>query len=146
MKLTIISLLMLCFVTMGFSQTNAILTSRPADAIRYAVIGDSYSIGEGASVAEACASSVSESWPSQLARHLTDTGTRVEVVANPSRTGWTTQQAIDDELPVWRKAKPEFASVQLGVNDWVQGVDVKTFHHRLSSLLDAMQKVLPNTN
>jgi acyl-CoA thioesterase I len=106
--------------------------------IRYAAIGDSYSIGEGASERE--------SWPAQLARHLTASGTGVALVANPSRTGWTTQQAIDEELPIWRAARPEFASVQIGVNDWVQGVDAKTFHQRLIVLLDAMQKVLPDTN
>jgi acyl-CoA thioesterase I len=109
-----------------------------AGKIRYAAIGDSYSIGEGASEGE--------SWPTLLARHLTAGGTGVALVANPSRTGWTTQQAIDEELPVWRAARPEFASVQIGVNDWVQGVDAKTFHERLTMLLDAMQKVLPDTN
>ena len=106
--------------------------------IRYAAIGDSYSIGEGASA--------DESWPTLLAQHLTASGLSVVLVANPSRTGWTTQQAIDDELPVWRAAKPNFASVQIGVNDWVQGVDVKTFQQRLVTLLDEMQKVLPDTN
>ena len=112
--------------------------SSQTEKIRYAVIGDSYSIGEGASVAEA--------WPALLARHLTAGGLNVALVANPSRTGWTTQQAIDDELPVWRAAKPDFASVQIGVNDWVQGVDVKAFQQRLVTLLDAMQSVLPDTN
>jgi lysophospholipase L1-like esterase len=67
-------------------------------------------------------------------------------VANPSRTGWTTQRAIDEELPVWRAARPNFASVQIGVNDWVQGVDAATFHQRLATLLDAMQQVIPDTN
>ena len=81
-----------------------------------------------------------------LARNLTASGTGVELVANPSRTGWTTQQAIDAELPVLRAARPEFASVQIGVNDWVQGVDARTFQWRLDTLLDAMQKVLPDTN
>jgi lysophospholipase L1-like esterase len=118
------------------SQTN--MVSSASAKIRYAAIGDSYSIGEGASEPE--------SWPALLARHLTASGTGVELVANPSRTGWTTQQAIDAELPVWRAARPEFASVQIGVNDWVQGVDARTFQRRLDVLLDAMQKILPDTN
>ena len=121
----------------GCDRTNDGASS-PAEKIRYAAIGDSYSIGEGASVAEA--------WPALLARHLTAGGLNVALVANPSRTGWTTQQAIDEELPPWRAAKPDFASVQIGVNDWVQGVDVKTFQQRLVTLLDEMQKVLPDTN
>jgi acyl-CoA thioesterase I len=122
-----------------YSQTNPpgeVLSS--SAKIRYAAIGDSYSIGEGASE--------QESWPALLARHLTAAGTGVGLVANPSRTGWTTQMAIDAELPVWRAARPEFASVQIGVNDWVQGADARTFQRRLAVLLDAMQKVLPDTN
>jgi acyl-CoA thioesterase I len=106
--------------------------------IRYAAIGDSYSIGEGASPEQA--------WPSLLAAHLTQAGMPVTLVANPSRTGWTTQQAIDDELPVWQAARPELASVQIGVNDWVQGVDAQTFQHRLRVLLNAVQQVIPDTN
>ena len=81
-----------------------------------------------------------------MARHLTASGVNVELVSNPSRTGWTTQQAIDDELPVWRAARPQLASVQIGVNDWVQGVDARTFQHRLHVLLDAVQQVIPDTN
>jgi acyl-CoA thioesterase-1 len=131
--------LVLLVGTKVFSQTNPlgeVLSS--SVKIRYAAIGDSYSIGEGASE--------QESWPTLLARHLTASGTGMVLVANPSRTGWTTQQAIDAELPVWRAARPEFASVQIGVNDWVQGVDARTFQRRLALLLDAMQKVLPDTN
>lgn len=112
--------------------------STAAGTIRYAAIGDSYSIGEGASE--------SESWPALLAQHLTAGGVKVALVANPSRTGWTTQQAIDAELPVWQAARPELATVQIGVNDWVQGLDAKTFRQRLAMLLDAMQKTLPDTN
>ena len=134
-RLTVV-LVLLAGIIFVHSQTNMV-SSAPAK-IRYAVIGDSYSIGEGASELE--------SWPALLARHLTASGTAVMLVSNPSRTGWTTQQAIDAELPIWRAAHPEFASVQIGVNDWVQGVDARTFQRRLDVLLDAMQKVLPDTN
>ena len=105
-------------------------------SIRYAVVGDSYSIGEGATEAE--------SWPALLARHLTKIGLPVELVSNPSRTGWTTQDAIEHELPLFRAARPDFATLMIGVNDWVQGVDESAFRTRLVHLLDAMLKVLPN--
>ena len=120
-------------------QDNGSGAASIPEKIRYAAIGDSYSIGEGASPRQA--------WPALLARHLTDSsGISVGLVANPSRTGWTTYQALDAEMPVWRAAHPNFASVQIGVNDWVQGVDAKTFQQRLVALLDAMQAVIPNTN
>ena len=130
-------LVLLAGINFVHSQTNPPVSSAPVK-IRYAAIGDSYSIGEGASP--------EQSWPALLARHLTASGVNVELVSNPSRTGWTAQQAIDAELPVWRAARPEFASVQIGVNDWVQGIDARTFQRRLDVLLDAMQKVLPDTN
>ncbi len=75
--------------------------------IRYVAIGDSYSIGDGASP--------NESWPARLTRHLNAQGLPVDLVANPSRTGWTTQQAIDRELPVLVNMAPNFATLQIGV-------------------------------
>jgi acyl-CoA thioesterase-1 len=102
--------------------------------IRYAVIGDSYSIGEGATPAE--------SWPALLARSLTNKGVTVELVSNPARTGWTTQDALDHELPLFIAAKPDFATLQIGVNDWVQAVDQETFRARLAQLIDAMRQAL----
>ncbi|MEY2527200.1 MAG: hypothetical protein QOE73_1971 [Verrucomicrobiota bacterium] len=104
--------------------------------IRYAVIGDSYSIGEGASP--------QESWPAVLTRHLNEKGLHVDLVANPSVTGWTAQQAIDRELSVFIESKPNFATLQIGVNDWVQGVDETTFRKRFTFLVDQMLAVLPD--
>jgi lysophospholipase L1-like esterase len=105
-----------------------------ADKICYAVIGDSYSIGEGATP--------NESWPAVLTRKLNENGLQVELVANPSRTGWTTQDAIDRELPIFLKAKPDFATIQIGVNDWVRGVDEAMFRKNFTFLLDQMLGLL----
>ena len=106
------------------------------ERIRYAVIGDSYSIGEGASP--------NESWPAVLMRHLNAEALSVDLVANPSITGWTTKDAIDRELPIFIESKPSFASLQIGVNDWVQGVDEAIFRKRFTFLLDQMLSILPD--
>ena len=119
-----------------------VVTMSPAEnkidqqKIRYVAIGDSYSIGEGATP--------NESWPAILTRHLNENGLSVDLVANPSVTGWTTQQAIDRELPIFVQSKPTFATLQIGVNDWVQGVDEKTFRKRFTLLLDQMLALLPD--
>jgi lysophospholipase L1-like esterase len=130
------------------------------DVIRYVAIGDSYSIGEGATP--------EASWPALLARNLNESlkrpanvprrlrgeggvsdgdrafnGVALRLVANPSRTGWTTQQAIDRELPILIKSAPTFATLQIGVNDWVQGVNEKSFRERFSLLVDRILEVLP---
>ena len=102
--------------------------------VRYVAIGDSYSIGEGASP--------NESWPALLTRHLNAAGLNVELVANPSRTGWTTQQAIDRELPIFINAGPTFATLQIGVNDWVEGVTARDFRKSFELLVDRMLEVL----
>ena len=104
--------------------------------IRYTVVGDSYSCGEGASL--------KESWPALLTQHLNAQGLHVDLVSNPSVTGWTTKDAIDRELPKFVNSNPNFATLLIGVNDWVQEVDEATFRNRFSYLLDQMLAVLPD--
>ncbi len=106
------------------------------ERIRYAVIGDSYSCGEGASP--------NESWPALLTQQLKAQGLDVDLVSNPSVTGWTTKDAIDKELPKFVNSSPNFATLLIGVNDWVQGIDETTFRNRFSFLVDQMLAVLPN--
>ena len=118
---------------LSFSLATSFLYAQ-ADPIRYVAVGDSYSIGEGAAP--------DESWPAVLTKHLREKGIKIELIANPSRTGWTTQNAIDRELPVFADAKPAFATLLIGVNDWVQGVDEKTFRQRFAALVDRMLEVL----
>jgi lysophospholipase L1-like esterase len=64
----------ICTVAMAFAEEKV-----EKEKIRYAAIGDSYSIGEGASP--------NESWPAVLTRHLNGQGLQIDLVANPSRTG-----------------------------------------------------------
>ena len=116
-------------VSIAMAQPNT-------EKIRYAVIGDSYSCGEGATP--------KESWPAIMTQHLNAQGLHVDLVSNPSVTGWTTKDAIDRELPKFINSNPNFATLLIGVNDWVQGVDETTFRNRFSYLVDQMLAVLPN--
>src|SRR6516165_3629888 len=115
--------------SIGMAETNN-------EKIRYAVVGDSYSCGEGATP--------KESWPSLLTQHLRSEGIDVDLVSNPSVTGWTTKDAIDKELPKFVSLNPNFATLLIGVNDWVQDVDEATFRNRFSYLVDQMLAVLLN--
>src|ERR1700732_1886913 len=98
------------------------------EKIRYAVIGDSYSCGEGAKPGE--------SWPSLLTQHLKAQGLNVDLVSNPSVTGWTAKDAIDKELPKFVNSNQNFGTLLIGVNDWVQGVDEETFRKHFAYLVD----------
>ena len=102
--------------------------------IRYAALGDSYTIGEA--VAE------EERWPNLLVAHLQEAGIEIKIVANPSVTGWTTQDLIDKELPIYREAEPHFATLLIGVNDWVQGSSEAQFRENLAYIMDEMLKEL----
>lgn len=103
---------------------------------RYVALGDSYTIGEGVEVAE--------SWPALLTAHLRRQGIAIDLVANPSVTGWTTEQLIAHELPVFEASRPTFATVLIGVNDWVQGVSVPDFADRLAHIVERVQATLPD--
>lgn len=102
--------------------------------IRYAALGDSYTIGEGVKEAER--------WPNLMVTHLIENGVEIQIVANPSVTGWTTKDLIDKELSVYRDAKPHFATLLIGANDWVQGVSKDEFRENLVYIMDEMLKEL----
>ncbi len=102
----------------------------------YVPIGDSYTIGQGLPLRE--------NFPSQLVHGLEKKHISVELPFNPARTGWTTADALKLELPLFEKAKPDFATLAIGVNDWVQGVSAYDYRRRLGLLMDGMLEVLPS--
>src|SRR5438128_10696707 len=119
-----------------FLFLNFAMAQPEVQRIRYAVVGDSYSCGEGASP--------KESWPALLTQHLKAQGLQVDLVSNPSVTGWTTKDAINRELPKFVNSNPNFATLLIGVNDRAQGVDETTFCNRFRYLVDQMLAVLTN--
>ena len=104
--------------------------------IRYVALGDSYTIGTGAETEQA--------WPNVLTQHLKNNKINIELIANPSHNGWTTQDVIDNELSILDKSKATFVTLLIGVNDWVQGVDAATFQKRLIFIIDHIQTQLPD--
>jgi acyl-CoA thioesterase-1 len=114
------------------ANTNASTIAK----IRYLPLGDSYTIGE--SVSE------NDRWPNQLTSRAQKDGKSIAIVANPSVTGYTTQDLINNELPQLVSLKPNFVTILIGVNDYVQGVDAGTFTKHLNYILDVVQKQLPN--
>ena len=100
--------------------------------ISYLPLGDSYTIGQ--SVAE------QDRWPNQLVNRLQADGVKLQLVANPSVTGYTTQNLIDKELPLLQRYHPAFVTILIGVNDYVQGVSAATFQENLTFIIDAVQR------
>jgi acyl-CoA thioesterase I len=106
--------------------------------VKYVALGDSYTIGTGADPSQA--------WPNLLTKHLNEAGIKTELVANPSRNGFSTQNLIDNELPVFDKSGATFVTLLIGVNDWVREVNASTYTKNLIYILDHLQKKLPNKN
>ena len=104
--------------------------------IRYVALGDSYTIGTGAPL--------DESWPARITTRLRKKGFPIELVGNLGHNGWTSQNLIDDELPLLKELNPSFVTLLIGVNDWVQGVDAQTFQRHLRHILEELLKILPN--
>jgi len=99
--------------------------------IRYLALGDSYTIGTGAS-------SLSANFPSRMARKLEEaTGTTVEV-RNPAVNGYTTTDLIVEELPELDRFRPDLVTILIGVNDLVQGSDEAGYRTRLRRIYDAV--------
>jgi acyl-CoA thioesterase-1 len=97
--------------------------------LKYLALGDSYTIGTGAS-------DESRSFPSLLARRLSEqTGRKVEVT-NPAVNGFTTLDLIERELPLLRSVRPDLASVLIGVNDLAQGRRADEYRSSLVEIYD----------
>jgi acyl-CoA thioesterase-1 len=112
------------------------LTDPMKEPVKYVALGDSYTIGTG--------TTPDKSWPSLLVNHLRKDKIAIELKANPAHNGWTTQDLIDNELPVFDQSAASFATLLIGVNDWVQGVDEKTFQKNLIFIIDKIQSKLPD--
>ena len=101
-------------------------------AIRYLALGDSYTIGTGAS-------GEAHNFPSILSGFISKaTGTNVEVT-NPAVNGYTTLDLIAKELPFIERVKPELVTVLIGVNDLVQNRSVDEYKAALTQIYDRIR-------
>lgn len=104
--------------------------------INYLPLGDSYTICTGATA--------DASWPTILTKHLNEKGIKANLLDNPARNGFSTQNLIDKELPLLKTLKPNFVTLLIGVNDWVREVPKNIFEKNLKYIIDEVQKRLPD--
>ena len=97
----------------------------PEQKLRYLALGDSYTIGTGASDA-------AHAWPSIIAARL-----GAELV-NPAVNGFTTLDLIRDELPLVESFQPDLVTVLIGVNDLVQGRSPEEYRTSLRTIYDTV--------
>ena len=100
-------------------------------ALTYLALGDSYTIGTGAT-------HESRSFPSLLALRLeAETGRAVRVV-NPAVNGFTTIDVLAREVGFLDELNPDLVSVLIGVNDLVRGRSGEQYRESLVEIYDAV--------
>jgi acyl-CoA thioesterase I len=99
--------------------------------IVYLALGDSYTIGTGAS-------HESRNFPSLLAEKLRAASGREVRVVNPAVNGFTTIDLLAREIGYLTQVEPDLISVLIGVNDLVRGRSVDAYRESLAEIYDAI--------
>ncbi len=109
------------------------------NVIRYMPIGDSYTIGLGILNPE-------DRWPNLLVNSLKDEGISVKLIANPSVSGYEVTDAIERELPLFEREKPDLGTLFIGANDSFRQNNIVQFKNDYAGLVNRMQNSLTNRN
>jgi acyl-CoA thioesterase-1 len=104
------------------------LIDRP---LTYLALGDSYTIGTGAS-------HESRNYPSLLAVRVEDATSRAVRLVNPAVNGFTTIDLLANEIGFINELRPDIVSVLIGVNDLVQGRPVDAYRESLVEIYDVI--------
>ena len=129
---------MLSRITLPVFLTHLVFAAQLVDAnpIRYVAIGDSYTVATG--IEE------KDSWPSQLTQKLKSAGIEINLIEILGMKGATSQQTLNEVMPLLKNLKPEFITLLIGVNDWIrEGISSSKFEIRIKNLIDEIQSNLP---
>ena len=129
---------MLRRITLPIFLTYLAFAAQSVDAnpIRYVAIGDSYTVATG--IEE------KDSWPSQLTQKLKSAGIKINLIEILGMGGATSQQTLNEVMPLLKNLKPEFITLLIGVNDWIrEGISSSKFKIRIKNLIDEIQSNLP---
>jgi len=100
-----------------------------AEPLRYLAMGDSYTIGTGASVER-------NGWPTLVARRLSKATGRPVALTNQAVNGFSARDLIAAELHLVRERSPQFVTVLVGANDLVQGRPEAAYRSDLQVIYD----------
>ena len=129
---------MLSRITLPVFLTHLVFAAQLVNAnpMRYVAIGDSYTIATG--IEE------KNSWPSQLTQKLKSAGIKINLIEVLGMRGATSQQTLNEIMPLLKNLEPEFVTLLIGVNDWIrEGISSSKFRTRIKSLIDKIQSNLP---
>ncbi|HEV2034908.1 MAG TPA: SGNH/GDSL hydrolase family protein [Candidatus Dormibacteraeota bacterium] len=115
----------------GGTPANPATRVGKSEAVHYLALGDSYTIGTGAS-------SHAHNYPSILADRVSKATGRKVGLTNPAVNGFTTLDLIANELGYLSRLKPQVVSVLIGVNDLVHGRTPEQYRGSLVQIYDAV--------
>ena len=114
-------LLILSVFLIHLGLTTPLVNAKP---IRYVAIGDSYTV--------ATSIEKKDSWPFQLTQKLKSAGIKINLIKILGMRGATSQQTLNEVMPLLKNLKPEFATLLIGVNDWIkEGISSSKFKIRI---------------
>ncbi len=96
--------------------------------VRYLALGDSFTIGTGATPPEAFPSRWAARWGEACTPN----------VRNVAVNGYTTKDLIDRELPILAEFHPRWVSVAIGANDIVAGWSADTYRAHVKNILSVV--------
>jgi lysophospholipase L1-like esterase len=120
------------------SAVANMLPKKISQPISYVALGDSLTAGY--------AVPTEENFPTQLTQALKEKGINIELSANLAVSGYTSQQVLDNELPVFDGMTPNFVTLLVGGNDLLHQVDNATFGKNFSAIVDHVLTKLNNKN
>lgn len=115
------------------AQTTGI---QEVSGLKYVALGDSYTIGQSVVT--------KDRWPNQLVLKLAEQNIDMTIVANPSVTGYTTRDLLRTEIDEVTTHKPDFITIQIGVNDYFQGGTEVEFRKDFTEVLTRVKAAAPN--
>ena len=102
---------------------------------RFLALGDSFTIGTG--------TTPDRSFPAVLTRIWTDRGREV-VLANPAVNGYTTEDLINEELPLVATFRPTLITLLVGANDIVRGNSEDSYRRELRTVHERIRADAPD--
>ncbi|MBO0706370.1 MAG: SGNH/GDSL hydrolase family protein, partial [Candidatus Dormibacteraeota bacterium] len=106
-----------------------------SEPVRYLAMGDSYTIGTGASGPDAA-------FPSRLRWRLEECVGRTVEVVNPAVDGYTTADVVRDQLPVLERVRPDLISVLVGANDVARGYSLDDYQRGMRTIYAAVARAV----
>lgn len=119
---------LVALVALAGCPTGAAPAVGPGRVARYLALGDSFTIGTGASPDRA--------FPARLVARWSERGCPV-ALENVAVDGYTSRDVVEEELPAIARVKPSFVTVAVGANDIVQGRSIDEYRADVKRILGA---------